>query len=90
MSQTKLAQALGITYQQVRKYENGRTKVSASRLQAIANALKYRSHLSSSTRLPETTVARPGWTPADRWERLSPARWELLSIAPSPGSPMAR
>ncbi|WP_370125403.1 helix-turn-helix domain-containing protein [Sinorhizobium fredii] len=29
----------------MRKYENGRTKVSASRLQAIANALKYRSHL---------------------------------------------
>ncbi|MEY9783948.1 helix-turn-helix domain-containing protein [Sinorhizobium fredii] len=55
MSQTKLAQALGITYQQVQKYENGRTKVSASRLQAIANALKYRSPLSSSTCLPETS-----------------------------------
>ncbi|MET4691080.1 helix-turn-helix domain-containing protein [Sinorhizobium fredii] len=40
MSQTKLAQALGITYQQVQKYENGRTRVSASRLQAIANALE--------------------------------------------------
>ncbi|ASY69040.1 Transcriptional regulator, Cro/CI family [Sinorhizobium fredii CCBAU 83666] len=40
MSQTDLAQALDITYQQVQKYENGRTRVSASRLQAIANALE--------------------------------------------------
>ncbi|WP_037385730.1 helix-turn-helix domain-containing protein [Sinorhizobium americanum] len=40
MSQTDLAQALGVTYQQVQKYENGRTRVSASRLQAIASALE--------------------------------------------------
>ncbi|KSV86925.1 Cro/Cl family transcriptional regulator [Sinorhizobium fredii USDA 205] len=40
MSQTELAKALGVTYQQVQKYENGRTRVSASRLQAIANVLE--------------------------------------------------
>ena len=40
MSQTELAQALGVTYQQVQKYENGRTRVSASRLQAIASVLE--------------------------------------------------
>ncbi|AWI59621.1 Uncharacterized HTH-type transcriptional regulator Smed_0045 [Sinorhizobium fredii HH103] len=39
MSQTELADALGVTYQQVQKYENGRSKISVSRLQAVANVL---------------------------------------------------
>ena len=32
MSQTMLADALGITFQQVQKYENGGNRVSAARL----------------------------------------------------------
>jgi transcriptional regulator with XRE-family HTH domain len=39
MSQNHLAEALGLTYQMVQKYENGANRVSASRLQAIADAL---------------------------------------------------
>lgn len=39
MSQTELADALGVTYQQVQKYENGRSKISVGRLQAVANVL---------------------------------------------------
>ena len=39
MSQTNLAEALGITFQQVQKYEKGTNRVGASRLQALANAL---------------------------------------------------
>ncbi len=39
MSQKGLAQALGVTYQQVQKYETGRSKVGAGRLQTIANVL---------------------------------------------------
>jgi transcriptional regulator with XRE-family HTH domain len=39
MRQNDLADALGITYQMVQKYENGANRVSASRLQAIADAL---------------------------------------------------
>jgi len=36
MSQTELANALGITFQQVQKYENGANRVSAGRLSKIA------------------------------------------------------
>ena len=39
ISQTKLAEKLGITFQQVQKYEAGMNRVGASRLQAIADAL---------------------------------------------------
>ena len=40
MSQTKLADALGITFQQVQKYEKGTNRMGASRLQHIANILQ--------------------------------------------------
>src|SRR5262249_49353224 len=39
MSQTALAQALGVTFQQIQKYENGLNRIGASRLQRIAGAL---------------------------------------------------
>ena len=39
MSQEKLAKKLGITFQQVQKYEKGANRVGASRLQAIASIL---------------------------------------------------
>ncbi len=40
MSQTSLADALGITFQQVQKYEKGANRVGASRLQAISHVLQ--------------------------------------------------
>lgn len=40
ISQSKLAEGLGITFQQVQKYENGSNRVSASRLYNIANIVK--------------------------------------------------
>jgi transcriptional regulator with XRE-family HTH domain len=39
MSQEKLGAALGVTFQQVQKYEKGTNRVGASRLQAIATTL---------------------------------------------------
>ena len=39
LSQTQLANALGITFQQVQKYERGANRVSFSRLLEIAHAL---------------------------------------------------
>jgi transcriptional regulator with XRE-family HTH domain len=39
MSQEKLGENLGITFQQVQKYEKGTNRVGASRLQAIASIL---------------------------------------------------
>ena len=40
MSQEKLGEQLGITFQQIQKYEKGTNRVGASRLQAIASILK--------------------------------------------------
>ncbi len=40
MSQEKLGEHLGITFQQIQKYEKGTNRVGASRLQAIASVLK--------------------------------------------------
>jgi transcriptional regulator with XRE-family HTH domain len=39
MNQEKLADALGLTFQQVQKYEGGANRVSASRLSAMAEIL---------------------------------------------------
>ena len=39
MSQEKLGDILGITFQQIQKYEKGTNRVGAARLQAIADAL---------------------------------------------------
>jgi transcriptional regulator with XRE-family HTH domain len=39
MSQERLGEILGITFQQIQKYEKGTNRVGASRLQAIASAL---------------------------------------------------
>jgi transcriptional regulator with XRE-family HTH domain len=40
MSQEQLGEALGLTFQQVQKYEKGTNRVSASRLQQMAHILK--------------------------------------------------
>ncbi|MEK1887051.1 MAG: helix-turn-helix domain-containing protein [Phyllobacterium sp.] len=39
LSQEKLGDSLGITFQQIQKYEKGMNRVGASRLQAIGNVL---------------------------------------------------
>jgi transcriptional regulator with XRE-family HTH domain len=40
MSQSKLADALGLTFQQVQKYEKGANRIGASRLQHISQILQ--------------------------------------------------
>ena len=40
MSQEKLGDSLGITFQQIQKYEKGTNRIGASRLQAIARVLQ--------------------------------------------------
>src|SRR6516162_6256287 len=40
MSQEKLGAALGLTFQQVQKYEKGATRISASRLQQMSDILQ--------------------------------------------------
>jgi transcriptional regulator with XRE-family HTH domain len=39
MSQTELGKAIGVTFQQIQKYENGKNRVGAGRLHLVASAL---------------------------------------------------
>ena len=41
MSQEKLGDALGLTFQQIQKYEKGANRIGASRLQQIANVVVF-------------------------------------------------
>src|SRR5260221_13330597 len=40
LSQTQLGNALGVTFQQVQKYEKGTNRIGASRLHAISGVLR--------------------------------------------------
>jgi len=40
VSQTKLGQAIGVTFQQIQKYENGANRIGSSNLYKIAKALE--------------------------------------------------
>jgi transcriptional regulator with XRE-family HTH domain len=40
MSQTDMAEAIGVTFQQVQKYERGTNRLSAGKLLTVANLLK--------------------------------------------------
>jgi transcriptional regulator with XRE-family HTH domain len=57
-SQEKLAEALGLTFQQVQKYERGANRVSASKLWEVAQALK-----TSVSYFYEGLAEVPGETP---------------------------
>jgi transcriptional regulator with XRE-family HTH domain len=39
LSQTALGEILGVSFQQVQKYEGGRNRIAASRIPALADAL---------------------------------------------------
>jgi transcriptional regulator with XRE-family HTH domain len=54
MSQEKLGEAFGLTFQQVQKYEKGVNRMGASRLQHAAQTSAYRSHSFSKGRRVDT------------------------------------
>ena len=58
LSQTELGQAVGITFQQVQKYEKAANRVSTSRLQLIANTLKVAADFFSTERRQSRFVKR--------------------------------
>ncbi|MEM0899881.1 MAG: helix-turn-helix domain-containing protein [Pseudomonadota bacterium] len=66
MSQEKLGESLGITFQQVQKYEKGTNRVGASRLQNIAAVLNVPvSFFFEDAPVPETTgTAQAGFDEA--------------------------
>lgn len=66
LSQTALAQQLGVSFQQVQKYETGQNRISASRLHRVATVLAT----SVEAFFPPVETARDA---ADAgWEALGP------------------
>ena len=70
LSQTDLAGGIGLTFQQVQKYEKGVNRVSASRLQQACNVLQV--PVQSHTRTPVWTPAEPPTFSRRAMERVSP------------------
>jgi transcriptional regulator with XRE-family HTH domain len=68
MSQEKLGDALGLTFQQVQKYEKGTNRIGASRLQQIAHILQV-----PVSFFFEGAPASPGLSPGGMSEAPSPA-----------------
>ena len=66
MSQEKLADGLGLTFQQVQKYEKGTNRVGASRLQAITTILDVpvSFFFEGAPRLPASTRKKAGHAPS--------------------------
>jgi transcriptional regulator with XRE-family HTH domain len=58
MSQSQLGEVLGVSFQQVQKYEKGTNRVGASRLQQIATALDV-----PVTYFYEGAPGQPGFSP---------------------------
>jgi transcriptional regulator with XRE-family HTH domain len=58
MSQKKLGDALGLTFQQVQKYEKGTNRIAASRLQQISHILQVpiSFFFEGAPRLPEAGI----------------------------------
>jgi transcriptional regulator with XRE-family HTH domain len=68
MSQEKLGDALGLTFQQVQKYEKGANRIGASRLQQIAHILQV-----PVSFFFDGAPSVPGFQPAGLAEAPSPA-----------------
>src|SRR5437899_12651933 len=67
MSQTALADALGITFQQVQKYEKGTNRISAGRLQQVCHTLQVpiAFFFDGSPRVPDALSSREQMSSAD-------------------------
>lgn len=68
MSQEKLGDSLGLTFQQVQKYEKGTNRIGASRMQQISNILQV-----PVAFFFEGAPNMPGHTPSGMGEAPSPA-----------------
>jgi len=73
LSQTKLASSLGVTFQQLQKYEKGTNRISASKLFEIARTLDIEigSFFRDSTDEPnDQPIEQRDWEPLDRIDAL--------------------
>ncbi len=90
MSQEKLGEMLGITFQQVQKYEKGSNRVSASRLYYLAQILGVPVQFFFDE-LPEASSQQPGMSEVGMTDLLTSSEVSQLARAFSEISdPVAR
>ena len=86
LSQEKLGEALGLTFQQVQKYERGANRISASRLFQIGRVLDvpisfFYDEMPDEVLRDAQGVMRPGGAePADQFEHDPLAKRETLEL----------
>ena len=91
ISQERLAEALGRTFQQVQKYERGANRVSASKLWEIARALKTNVAYFYEGLEDEADAASRGFMGANAQEfLLTPEGMELAATFPKVRRPGLR
>lgn len=80
MSQSTLARAVGLTFQQIQKYEKGANRIGAGRLQQIAHELQapLSYFFDSSTHFGAPTHAENAATPADPYSLLTDPEGAIL------------
>jgi len=67
LSQEKLAYALGVTYQQVQRYENGTNRLNVENIQLIADILSLPvSHFFASDKTLMVAEEAPAYLPAEK------------------------
>lgn len=75
ISQEKLGEHLGITFQQVQKYEKGTNRIGASRMQSISNFLQ----VPVSFFFEDAPGSSGGYEPSEFQETSSSSMMEFLS-----------
>jgi transcriptional regulator with XRE-family HTH domain len=78
MTQTKLGDAIGLTFQQVQKYERGTNRVSSSRLYDLARVLDVPVEFFFEDMPAEVAVSSPG---KGRGKAGEPPSYELDPVA---------
>ncbi len=71
ISQEKLADLLGVTYQQVQRYENGTNRLNVENIQLIADILSVPvAHFFAADEISMVAEERPAYLPADESKLL--------------------
>lgn len=91
VSQEKLAEAIGLTFQQVQKYERAANRVSASKLYEMARALETSTaYFFEGLNDPQATGRDPGGQAHMQAFLLTPEGVELASSFPKITPPRVR
>ncbi len=83
LSQIELAEKIGVSFQQVQKYEKGSTRISVMRLQQISEALgvSITAFLEERERIPKVSDLASRYTPGgDHFETFQPINKEEITL----------